>query len=191
MWARDHRRVHERKCLRCPNDRTDAEWPVVAPLLAPAKRGGRPRHVAMRERLSTVFYVPSTGSQRDARPRGLPQASHHRRHPRHAAERRRPSRHLQIAMAPAACCATRPVVSLRLSGYTPIRAIAAPGRTRSWPTPEPGSWKSSREPNRTSSSFCQSVGSSSVLLAGSLAIVDWRATSSATPAPSSSSSASP
>lgn len=75
MWAKEHRRVHERKGLRYPSDLTDAEWALVAPLLPPAKRGGRPRHVDMREVLDAVFYVLSTGCQWDALPKDLPPKS--------------------------------------------------------------------------------------------------------------------
>jgi len=75
MWTQEHRRAHERKGLRYPSDLTDAEWALVAPLLPPAKRGGRPRHVDMREILNTVFYVLSTGCQWDALPKDLPPKS--------------------------------------------------------------------------------------------------------------------
>lgn len=46
--------------LRYPSDLTDAEWAPVAPLIRPAKRGGRPRTVDVREMLNAVFYGLST-----------------------------------------------------------------------------------------------------------------------------------
>ena len=36
-------------------DLTDAEWALVAPLIPPAKLGGRPRDVNVREVLNAVF----------------------------------------------------------------------------------------------------------------------------------------
>jgi transposase len=32
-------------------------WALVAPLISPAKRGGRPRSVDIREVLNAIFYV--------------------------------------------------------------------------------------------------------------------------------------
>ena len=72
MWTPEHRRVHARKGLRYPSDLTDAEWALVEPLLPPARRGGRPREVNMREVLNAVFYLLSTGCQWDALPKDLP-----------------------------------------------------------------------------------------------------------------------
>jgi len=72
MWTQEHRRVHARKGLRYPSDLTDAEWALVEPLLPPARRGGRPREVNMREVLNAVFYLLSTGCQWNALPKDLP-----------------------------------------------------------------------------------------------------------------------
>ena len=72
MWTQEHRRTHARKGLRYPSDLTDAEWALVEPLLPPARRGGRPREVNMREVLNAVFYLLSTGCQWDALPKDLP-----------------------------------------------------------------------------------------------------------------------
>lgn len=38
MWSPDTRAQHDRDDLRYPSDLTDAEWPVLAPLLPPACR---------------------------------------------------------------------------------------------------------------------------------------------------------
>src|SRR3546814_12511946 len=51
---------------------TDAEWKIVAPLIPPARRGGRPRAVDLREVLNGIFYVLSTGYQWQAMPTDLP-----------------------------------------------------------------------------------------------------------------------
>lgn len=75
MWTTEHRRAHDRKALHYPSDLTDAEWVLVAPLIPPARRGGRPRGVNVREVLNAVFYLLSTGCQWDALPKDLPPKS--------------------------------------------------------------------------------------------------------------------
>jgi transposase len=74
-WTVDHRRAADRRGLRHPSDMTDDEWALVAPLIRPAKRGGRPRTVNIREVLNGVFYVLSTGCQWQALPKDLPPKS--------------------------------------------------------------------------------------------------------------------
>ena len=75
MWKPDHRRAADRRGLRYPSDLTDAEWALVSPMIAPAKRGGRPRRVDVREVLNAIFYVLSTGCQWNALPTDLPPRS--------------------------------------------------------------------------------------------------------------------
>lgn len=75
MWKPEHRRAADRRGLRYPSDLTDAEWELVAPLIRPAKRGGRPRTVDVREVLNAIFYVLWTGCQWTALPRDLPPRS--------------------------------------------------------------------------------------------------------------------
>lgn len=75
MWTPEHRRAAERRGLRYPSDLTDAEWALVAPLIPPARRGGRPRDVDVREVLNAIFYVLSTGCQWKALPKDLPPKS--------------------------------------------------------------------------------------------------------------------
>ena len=74
-WTAEHRRAADRRGLRYPSDLTDAEWALVAPLIRPAKHGGRPRKVDVREVLNAVFYVLSTGCQWSALPKDLPPKS--------------------------------------------------------------------------------------------------------------------
>ena len=74
-WTVEHRRAADRRGLRYPSDLTDDEWALVAPLIRPAKRGGRPRSVDIREVLNAVFYVLSSGRQWSALPKGLPPKS--------------------------------------------------------------------------------------------------------------------
>lgn len=52
-------------------DLTDAQWAVVEPLIPPAKHGGRPRTVDLREVVNTLFYQSRTGVQGDLLPHDL------------------------------------------------------------------------------------------------------------------------
>jgi len=71
MWKPDHRDAAKRSGLRYPSDLTDAEWALVAPLIPPAKHGGRKREVNLREVLNAVLYVLCTGCQWAALPKDL------------------------------------------------------------------------------------------------------------------------
>ena len=44
-----------------PSDLSDREWQVLAPLLPPAKPGGRPRTVNLRLILNGIFYLLRSG----------------------------------------------------------------------------------------------------------------------------------
>jgi transposase len=61
--------------LRYPSDLTDEEWSHVAPLIPPAKHGGRKRTVVVREVVNGLMYVLSTGCQWRAIPKDLPPRS--------------------------------------------------------------------------------------------------------------------
>jgi putative transposase len=56
---------------RYPSDLTDEQWALIEPLLPPAKHGGRPRTVDLREVLNTLFYQARTGCQWDYLPHDL------------------------------------------------------------------------------------------------------------------------
>ena len=75
MWTPDHRLAADRRGLRYPSDLTDAEWALIAPLIPPAKRGGRKRTVVVREVVNAIFYVLATGCQWKALPKDLPPKS--------------------------------------------------------------------------------------------------------------------
>ena len=75
MWNPEHRFAAERHGLRYPSDLTNAEWALVEPMIPPARRGGRPRNVNLREVLNAIFYVLSTGCQWNALPKDLPPKS--------------------------------------------------------------------------------------------------------------------
>ena len=69
MWTRENRGLYERKGVRYPSDLTDREWALIAPLIPPAKRGGRRREVDVREVMNGVLYVLGTGCQWRALPK--------------------------------------------------------------------------------------------------------------------------
>jgi len=75
MWTTDNRYRYSRDKLRYPSDLTDDEWSQVAPLIPPAKRGGRRREVDVREVLNGIMYVLSTGCQWRYVPGDLPPRS--------------------------------------------------------------------------------------------------------------------
>jgi putative transposase len=53
-------------------DLTDAQWHLIEPLLPPAKPGGRPRTVDLREVLNGILYLLRTGCQWRMIPNDLP-----------------------------------------------------------------------------------------------------------------------
>ncbi len=61
MWTQTTRLQHDREYLRYGSDLTDKEWQLLAPLLPPNARTGRPRHWPMREILNALFYVLRSG----------------------------------------------------------------------------------------------------------------------------------
>ncbi|MGZ9082673.1 MAG: transposase, partial [Rhodoplanes sp.] len=65
--------------MRYPSDLTAAEWALIETMIPPARRGGRPRDVDVREVLNAILYVLSTGCQWKALPKDLPPKStaHH------------------------------------------------------------------------------------------------------------------
>ena len=75
MWTTENRHRYDRDRLRYPSDLTDAEWPVIKPLIPPAKRGGGKRTVNMREVVNGMMYVLSTGCQWRYIPKDLPPRS--------------------------------------------------------------------------------------------------------------------
>jgi transposase len=58
-----------------PTDLTDDQWALLRPLLPPAKPGGRPRAVDLREVINALLYQQRTGCQWDMLPHDLPPKS--------------------------------------------------------------------------------------------------------------------
>ena len=57
---------------RYPTDLTDAEWRVLAPLLPPARPGGRPRSANLREVVNAIRYLLRAGCAWRLLPREFP-----------------------------------------------------------------------------------------------------------------------
>lgn len=54
-----------------PTDLIDEQWAILEPLIPPAKRGGRPRAVDMREVINTILYLNRAGCQWEMLPHDL------------------------------------------------------------------------------------------------------------------------
>jgi len=61
MWTEEHHRIYRREGNGSPSDLRDAEWVRLAPLIAEASPGGRPRKTDMRAAMNAIFYLPRTG----------------------------------------------------------------------------------------------------------------------------------
>lgn len=57
---------------RYPSDLTDAQWEELSPLIPPAKPGGHPRTVEMREVINGILYVLRSGCTWRMMPHDLP-----------------------------------------------------------------------------------------------------------------------
>jgi transposase len=75
MWTTANRPKYKRDNLRYPSDLTDEEWAHIAPLIPPAKHGGRKRKVDVRAVVNGIMYVLSTGCQWRYVPKDLPPKS--------------------------------------------------------------------------------------------------------------------
>jgi transposase len=75
MWTIQNRARYTRDKLRYPSDMTEKEWAEIAPLIPPARRGGRKRTVNIREVFNGLLYVLSTGCQGRALPKDFPPRS--------------------------------------------------------------------------------------------------------------------
>jgi transposase len=75
VWTAADRERYRRDGLRYPSDLTDAEWALVAPLIRPAKRGGRRRSAVVREVMDGLLYARETGRRWRHLPRDPPPRS--------------------------------------------------------------------------------------------------------------------
>lgn len=74
-WDDTARLEHSRNCVRYPSDLTEREWSLIAPMLPPAKAGGRPRTTCLREVMNAILYIASSGCQWRMLPADFPPAS--------------------------------------------------------------------------------------------------------------------
>jgi transposase len=70
-WTETARREHDRSRLRYTSDCTDAEWAIIAPLLARTTKVGRPRLHRARDLWNAIQYLAATGCQWAQLPRRL------------------------------------------------------------------------------------------------------------------------
>ena len=71
-WTETARREHDRSGLRYASDCTDEEWAIIAPLLAPTTKVGRPRLHRARDLWDAIQYLAATGCQWAQLPRDFP-----------------------------------------------------------------------------------------------------------------------
>jgi len=74
-WTEITRAQYCREGLRYASDMTDAEWGLIAPLMPPPRRLGRPRRVDLRAVMEAILYMASTGCQWRALPKDFPPRS--------------------------------------------------------------------------------------------------------------------
>ena len=75
MWTAETRARYDRRGLRYPSDLSDVEWGLIAPMIPPAKRGGRRREVDVREVVNGLLYVLETGCPWRHLPKDFPPKS--------------------------------------------------------------------------------------------------------------------
>ena len=74
-WTEITRAQYRRDGLRYASDTTEAEWAVIAPLMPPARRLGRPRQTALRAVVDAIFYILTSGCQWRLLPKDFPPRS--------------------------------------------------------------------------------------------------------------------
>ena len=55
-----------------PSDLSEKEWRIILPFIPPAKEGGRPRSLSIREMLNAIFYILRAGCAWRMLPNGFP-----------------------------------------------------------------------------------------------------------------------
>ena len=75
MWTEAMRARYAPKASGYPSDLSDEEWALIAPLIPPARRGGRPRRTDMRRVVDAILYVLCVGCQWRALPKDFPHRS--------------------------------------------------------------------------------------------------------------------
>jgi transposase len=71
-WTEITRLKYRRDGLRYASDTTEEEWSLIAPLLPPARRRGRPRETALRDVVNAIFYIAQSCCQWRLLPKEFP-----------------------------------------------------------------------------------------------------------------------
>lgn len=71
-WTEITRLHYERRCTRYASDLTDGEWALIAPMLPPPSRLGRPRKTDLREVVNALLYMASSGGAWRLLPKDFP-----------------------------------------------------------------------------------------------------------------------
>ena len=74
-WNDTARKQYNHNSSRYQSDLTDEEWKIIEPSIPPAKPGGRKRSVNIREVVSTIWYISSSGCQWRMLSKDFPPAS--------------------------------------------------------------------------------------------------------------------
>ncbi len=74
-WTDITRQRYCRVYARYPSDLSDEEWRLIAPLLPPARSGGRRRTTCLREIMNAILYIASSGCQWRMLPKDFPPVS--------------------------------------------------------------------------------------------------------------------
>jgi putative transposase len=75
VWTKITRQQYRRDDLRYASDVTEAEWRLLAPLMPPPHKVGRPREVDLRAVVNAILYIAATGCQWRALPKDCPPRS--------------------------------------------------------------------------------------------------------------------
>ena len=75
VWTEITRRQYRRDDLRYASDVTETEWSLLAPLMPPPCKVGRPREVDLRAVVNAILYIAATGCQWRALPKDCPPRS--------------------------------------------------------------------------------------------------------------------
>ena len=63
VWTKITQQQYRRDDLRYASDVRDSEWCLLAPLMPPPCRVGRPRKVDLREVVNAILYIAAAGIQ--------------------------------------------------------------------------------------------------------------------------------
>ena len=75
MWTKITRRQYERAGLRYASNMKGEEWSLIAPLMPPPKRRGRPREVDLRAVVDALLYLVRSGCPWRMLPKDFPPPS--------------------------------------------------------------------------------------------------------------------